>query len=270
MAVVDPKNKNKYILAILADSENSCKLKGVRDRITMQSKILRKLGWNTYQLWTVNYFNNPRREITKIKEYIATLTQKKVLSKKVIRDITSKYKVPYKAYPIKPMTKIGTDYVLDIVNEDKIKEKIRAFIDKESPVEYSYLMEKLMYMFNLPTSAKKAIATLQGYVAEYDTFKKEVGGKVFYVDKPVDTFRPSDAKVKREIYKIYPQEIICAVKCAIETNIGLDRAGVIKEVINLFAYGKKTKAVTDWIDKAIDMAIDERVLMVTVDGRLTT
>ena len=270
VAVVDPKNKHKYILAILADSENSCKLKGVRDRVMMQTKILRKLGWNTYQLWTVNYFNNPRREIQKIKDYIATLTQKKVLSKKAVRDTIAKYRVPYKAYPIKPMMRVGTDYVLDIVNEERIKEKIRAIIEKESPIELHCLMDKLTFMFNLPKSAKKAIATLQGYVAEFDTFKKEVAGKVFYVDKSVDTFRPSDAKVKRDIATIYPEEILAAVKCAIESNIGLDRDGVIKEVIALFAYGKKTKTVVDWIDNAIDIAIDDRQLMVTVDGKLST
>lgn len=270
VAVVDPKNKNRYILAILADSENSCKLKGVKDRVTMQTKILRKLGWNIYQLWTVNYYNNPRREIAKIKDYISTLTQKRVLSKKTIRDVQSRYRAPYKPFTVKAMTKPGTDFVLDIANEDKIKERIRAVIEKESPIEEHILFDKLLAMYNVPGTAKKAIAQLNEYVASFEGFAKQACGKVFYVDKPVETFRPSDAKTKRDITKIYPEEIIAAVKCAVESSIGMTRPAVVKEVINLFAYGKKTKAVTDWIERAIDLAIDEKQIMITVDGILTT
>ena len=270
VAVVDPKNKDKYILAIIADSENSVKLKGVKDRVSMQTKILRKLGWNIYQLWTVNYFNNPRREIAKIKDYIATLTQKRVLSKKVIRDTVAKYRVPYKAYPYKPMTRQGTDFVLDIANEEKIKERIRAVIDRESPVEGHYLFDKLLNMYNIPANAKRASAALAAFLADFDNFKKTVDGKVFYVDKPVDTFRPSDGKIKRDIAKVYPDEIIAAVKCAVESNIGLDKEAVVKEVINLFGYGKKTKSAADWINRAIENAVNEHVLMITVDGVLST
>jgi len=270
VAVVDPKNKNRYVLAILADSENSCKLRGVKDRVTMQTKILRKLGWNVYQLWTVNYYNNPRREINRIKDYVTALTQKKVLSKKVVKDVLSKYRVPYKSFTVKPLTKPGIDFVMDIANEDKIKERIRAVIDKESPIEEHYLMDKLTTMYNIPGTAKKAIAQLSEYVSAFDGFRKEVGGKAFYVDKPVETFRPSDEKIKRDITKIYPDEILAAVKCAIETNVGMTRDSVVKEVIALFGYGKKTKAVADWIDRAIENALDEKQLMITVDGVITT
>lgn len=270
VAVVDPKNKNRYVLAILADSENSCKLRGVKDRVTMQTKILRKLGWNVYQLWTVNYYNNPRREISKIKDYVTALTQKKVLSKKVVKDVLAKYRTPYKLFTVKPLAKPGTDFVLDIASEDKIKERIRAIIDKESPIEEKYLYEKLVAMYNIPGTAKKAIAQLTEYVAAFDGFRKEVGGKVFYVDKPVETFRPSDEKIKRDIAKIYPDEILAAVKCAIETNIGMTRDAVVKEVVALFGYGKKTKAVAEWIDKVIETALDEKQLMITVDGVITT
>lgn len=270
VAVVDPKNKNKYVLAILADSENTCKLKGVKDRVTMHTKLLRKLGWNIYQLWTINYYNNPRREITKIKDFIDTLTQKKELSKKVIKDVVAKYKAPYKSFSVKPMTKVGTDFVLDIANEDKIKERIRAIIDRESPIEYHYLLDKLTFIYNIPSTAKKAVLKLSEYIASFDSLKKETHNKVFYVDKPVEFFRPSDAKVKREISKIYPEELLMAIKCAIESNLNSTRTTVIKEVITLFNIAKKTKSATEWIDTVIEDALDSKQLMITVDGVLTT
>ena len=50
----------------------------------------------------------------------------------------------------------------------------------------------------------------------------------------------------------------------------MTRDSVVKEVIALFGYGKKTKAVADWIDRAIENALDEKQLMITVDGVITT
>lgn len=270
VAVVDPRNKDKYILAIICDSESSCKLKGVKDRVAMQTKILKKLGWNTYQLWTVNFFNNTRREIAKIKDYITTLTEKKVMSKKLVKDITNRYRATYKSYYCKPMLKAGADFVLNFVNEEKIKGKIRDIIETESPIESSLLLDKLLVLFNIPKTSKRAVATLNDYMNEFASFQQTYFGKTFYVDKAVETFRPCDVKTSRDLTKVHPAEIIAAAKCAVETRLNLERGDVVKEVIALFGTGKKTKAVTEWIEQCINMAIAENQLLVTVDDILTT
>ena len=269
VAVIDPRNKDKYILAIICDSESSCKLKGVKDRVAMQTKILKKLGWNTYQLWTVNFFNNTRREITRIKDHITTLTEKKVLSKKTVREITARYRAPYKSYYSKPMAKAGAEYVLNFVNEEKIENRIRDIIETESPIESSVLLDKLLLLYNVPKTAKRAVATLSQYTDEFASFKQEFFGKVFFTDKAVETFRPSDTRTQRDITRIHPEEIIAAARCAVETGLNMRRADVVKEVVNLFG-GKKTKAVTEWIEKCLDLAIAENRIMLTVDDIMTT
>lgn len=269
VAVVDPRNKDKYILAIICDSESSCKLKGVKDRVAMQTKILKKLGWNTYQLWTVNFFNNTRREITKIKDVITTLTEKKVLSKKTVREITARYRAPYKSYYCKPMAKAGADYVLNFVNEEKIEARIRDIIETESPIESSVLLDKLLVLYNVPKTAKRAVATLTQYTEEFASFRKEMFGKVFYADKPVETFRPSDTRTQRDLTKVHPDEIVAAARCAVETGLNMRRADVVKEIVSLFG-AKKTKAVTEWIEKCIDYGVSENRLMLTVDDMMTT
>ena len=269
VAVVDPRNKDKYILAVICDSESSCKLKGVKDRVAMQTKILKKLGWNTYQMWTVNFFNNTRREIAKIRDYITTLTEKKVLSKKTVREITSRYRAPYKSYYSKPMAKAGAEYVLNFANEEKIKNRIRDIIETESPIESSVLIDKLLLLYNVPKTAKRAVATLSQYAEEFASLREEVEGKVFFVDKPVETFRPSDTRTLRDLAKVHPDEVIAAARCAVETGLNLRRADVVKEIFNLFG-AKKTKAASDWIEKCLDIAFRENRLMLTVDDMVTS
>ena len=269
VAVIDPRNKDKYILAIICDSESSCKLKGVKDRVAMQTKILKKLGWNTYQLWTVNFFNNTRREIAKIRDAITTLTEKKVMSKKLVKEITARYRAAYKSYYCKPLLKAGAEYVLNFVNEEKITSRIRDIIETESPIESSVLLDKLLVMYNVPKTAKRAVATLTEYTEQFASMRQEFDGKVFYVDKPVETFRPADVKTARDLTKVHPDEIIAAAKCAAETRLNLERSEAVKEIIALFGTGKKTKAVAEWIEKCLDKAIAEGKILVTVDDVLS-
>lgn len=266
VAVVDPRDKDKYILAIIIDSENTAKIKSVKDRMTMQTRILKKLGWNTYNLWSINYFNNSKREINKIKEQIATLTEKKVVSKKTVREAYSKYKTNYKSYYIKPLAKSGPEYVLNFVNEEAILAKIRSVIEVESPVEMTYLLEKMEAGYCVPKTAKKAVAQLITYIEEFAGFRQEVGGKVYYVDKPVETYRPIDDRVPRDIKEIYPDEIIAAAKCAVEISINLRKDELVKEIFKVFNVAKRTKAAVEWVEQAVSTAIGRGDIIVTPDG----
>ena len=269
VAIVDPRNPDRYILAVLADSENDLKFKGVRDRVTMHSRILRRLGWNTYHVWCVNYFNNPKREIQRIKDAVSALAEKRALGKKAIRDIVAKYKEPYKAYAVKPAAKAsGADYVLNPASKDKIVEKIRAIIERESPIEQRTLLARLCAQFGVPATAKRAIAQLTAYTDTFVSFRKEVEDRVFFTDKPVETFRPSDAKNVRDIARIHPDEIFAAIKCALECGGKLSRDDAIKEAANLLG-GKKTKAALDWITFVLDGAIAEKRVIVNVEGMLS-
>ncbi|MDE7306570.1 MAG: DNA helicase, partial [Clostridia bacterium] len=71
VAVVDPKNKHNFILAVLCDGSNSF---SVKDRTVLQVQTLKRNNWNVVRLYAINFFNNPKREIKKIKDYLDKLT----------------------------------------------------------------------------------------------------------------------------------------------------------------------------------------------------
>ncbi|MDD4839885.1 MAG: DUF4011 domain-containing protein [Clostridia bacterium] len=270
VAVVDPRNKDKYILGIICDSDNSNAITSVRDRIAMHSKFLKKLGWNTYHLWVINYFNNPKREINKIKDLVSALTEKRVLSKKSVKETLSRYKRNYKSFYIKPMAKAGADYVTNFANEDAIIAKIRSVIETESPIEEQYLVDKLLTAYNVARNSKKGVAQIVSYLEQFTVYKQSFDDKVFYVTKPVDFFRPFDGKINRDMSKQFPDEIKIAARCAIESKLNLNRDEIVKEVYGLFNCPKKSKAASAWIDKAVETAISNNRLICTPDGILKT
>ena len=72
VAVTDPRNKGNFVLAILTDGTDKF---SVKDRSVMQVQALKRGNWNVYRLYTINFFNNPKREIKKIKELLDKLTR---------------------------------------------------------------------------------------------------------------------------------------------------------------------------------------------------
>ena len=79
VAVVNPADKNSFILAILTDGTVKFSIK---DRTVMQVEALKRGNWNVYRLYSINFFNNPGREIKKIKGLLGKLTQSSSLRRK--------------------------------------------------------------------------------------------------------------------------------------------------------------------------------------------
>ena len=75
VAVVDPKNKHRFILAVVCDGTNAF---SVKDRNLLQVLSLRRGNWNVVRVNSVSYFNNPKREIKRIKDVLDRLTGRQI------------------------------------------------------------------------------------------------------------------------------------------------------------------------------------------------
>ena len=75
VAVCDPNDPERYILAIVCDNDNPSKSKTVRDREIIQPDILNALGWNTLKVWSVDWFNDSNKVISNILDKISTVNQ---------------------------------------------------------------------------------------------------------------------------------------------------------------------------------------------------
>lgn len=58
IAVVDPKNPEKYLLGILCDGKNYYTTPTSRDREIVQPSVLKGLGWNIERIWSVDWLND--------------------------------------------------------------------------------------------------------------------------------------------------------------------------------------------------------------------
>ena len=123
VAVVDPKNKHNFILAILCDGESRF---SVKDRTVMQVQTLKRNNWNVIRLYSINFFNNPKREIKKIKEYLDKLCSGG-------KTVATSFKKPYRAAKLEEKA-VDAQYILSGEHDAEIIKAIKAVVSAEEPI----------------------------------------------------------------------------------------------------------------------------------------
>lgn len=269
VAVIDPRDPKKYILAIVCDGENENRIPSVSDRVAMSTRILKTLGWNVYHLWTINYLGNPRREIARIKEVVAALAGSGTHSKKSDRETLNKYRKTYRRVTLKPLARAGADYVLDENNSAAIANKAEAVIRAEGPVSENYVLARLGEVYSVPQTSKKARANLLRIVRSLTDFTRNYDDATWYAEADPTFFRPLDDKTERDIADVCPRELAVAVRCAVERNAPVVRAELVKAVALLMNCPRRTPKVVTAIDSAIDLAASCGLIIPTVDGKYT-
>lgn len=70
VAVVDPANKEHYLLGIICDGHNYYRLKTAHDREIVQPTVLRMLGWQLMHVWSVDWMLRPESILNTILEQL--------------------------------------------------------------------------------------------------------------------------------------------------------------------------------------------------------
>lgn len=68
LAIVDPRNSDRYCLGILCDGKNYYATPTTRDREVVQPSVLKGLEWQIVRVWSVDWLNNPYAVIDEIVE----------------------------------------------------------------------------------------------------------------------------------------------------------------------------------------------------------
>lgn len=70
IAVVNPYDENEYLLGVMLDGDSYRKAENTKDRELSQQSVLEGLGWSTYRIWTMDWWDNKDKEIKKLIAYV--------------------------------------------------------------------------------------------------------------------------------------------------------------------------------------------------------
>ncbi len=262
VGVLDPNNKHNFILAILCDGGANFSIK---DKYVMQTNILKRNNWNVIRLYAVNFFNNPKREIKKIKDYLDKLTSSS-------GGASGGYKRPYKV--AKPTVSAADAAALVSGNMDaELIKTIKAVVSAEEPISARFLVKRVLAQYGIAKFGARLESKINSLVPACAFKSKNLLGTThYYRNDRVCTFeryRVEDgAQVRTAESDFSPFDVISLVKAILIENVSMYRDELITAVASHFKT-RRTEKFASYVSSCIDEGCTMGMLIRSVSDRIS-
>ena len=248
VAVTDPKNKHKFILAEMCDGPNRF---SVKDRNVLQIQTLKRNNWNVTRVYSVNYYNNPKREIKKIKDLLDKLTG----ADKRGGTGLNRGKRPYKAASLDQRFENAT-FIASGENDAEIMSRLKAIVSAEEPISYDFLVRRCLSSLGVSKYGAKVDARMQALVALCGFKYERIFGAAYYrkTDKNTgfDRYRVETGEtLRRNETDFTPYEIIALIRGALEDKVALYMDEIMVIVCNLLRVTRPTDKFAVYVNNCV-------------------
>jgi hypothetical protein len=266
VAVVDPKDRKRFVLAIMCDTVNRYSIK---DRNVLQIQTLKRNNWNVIRIYAVNYYNNPKREIKKIKDLLDRLTG---ADKKGGAEL-NRGKKNYKLATLEPLYENAT-YVTSGENDKEIISRLKTIVSVEEPISYPFLIRRCLLSLGITKYGGKVESRMQALIALCGFKYERILGVEYYrkTDKCVgfDKYRVETAEPIRKYETDYtPYEIIAIVKGALEDKVALYMDEIQTIVASIFRIAKPTDKFVAFVNYCVTLGEGKGLFIRSVSDRIS-
>ena len=266
VAVIDPKNRQRFILAIMCDTQTRF---SVKDRNVLQIQTLKRNNWNVLRLFAVNYYNNPKREIKKIKDLLDKLTG---ADKKGGAEL-NRGKKAYKTATLEPRVE-NANFVTLGENDKEIIARLKSIVAVEEPISHSFLLKRCLGSLGITKYGAKVEARMQALIALCAFKYERVLGEIFYrkTDKTVgfDKYRVENGEpIRKSEYDYTPYEIIAIVRGALEDKVALYMDEIQTIISSIFKIARLTDKFAEYINDCVTLGEEKGLFVRSVSDRIS-
>ena len=266
LAVVDPKDRKRFILAVMCDTPSRYSIK---DRNVLQIQTLKRNNWNVIRVFSVNYYNNPKREIKKIKDLLDRLTG---VDKKGGAEL-NRSKKNYKCANLEQLYENAT-YVTSGENDKEILARLKAIVTAEEPISYPFLVKRCLASLGITKYGSKVESRMQALIALCGFKYERILGVEYYrkTDKCVsfDKYRVEITEpIRRQETDFTPYEVIAIVRGALEDKVALYMDEIQTIVASLFRIVKPTEKFAAFVNDCVTLGEERGLFIRSVSDRIS-
>ncbi len=273
IGVIDPENTENYILGILLDGSCYGNSKSTRDREIAQINVLNSLGWDIMRIWTMDWWDNSQKEISRILAKIADIKADKEEIKEEplpiieseeeeslteeaeepVNDEVNELVIPYTAFVGDNPTISGDDFVSGAY-DTAIIHTVLSVIDCEAPISHSLLTKRVINSFGIIRAGNRIHAHLEKIISAVGPVFTEENGQRFYFGEQGEypfIRTNNESKNKRDINDTSLCERINAICYILENQVSLKQTDLINEAAKLMGYTRITEDVNALFSEAI-------------------
>ncbi len=266
-AVVDPKNKKRFILAVMCDgatAAHSC----AKDRNILQIQTLKLNNWNVVRLFTINFINNPKREIKKIKDVLDRLTGED----KGSRDHLAKYRKNYR-YAKLEQKQCLSQYVTCGENDAEIAARLKAIAAAEEPLSTAFLMKRCLASLGVQKYGSKVEERMNGLIGLCGLKGEELCGRTYLrrTDKCLacDFYRVETEPVRRSEEDFTPYEAIALIKGLLENKVSLYMDELLALVCAEWKVNRPSDRFVAFIGDCVSLGVSRALFVRSVSDRIS-
>ena len=263
VGVLDPKNKRNFILAVLCDGSKNF---SVKDKYVMQVNTLKRNNWNVIRLYSVNFFNNPKREIKKIKDYLDRLTSSQ-------NNVSGNYRRAYRL--AKPtVTEADVTRILSGEMDAELIKTIKAVVAAEEPISEQFLIKRVLAQYGVTKYGVRLEGKITSLIPACAFKSTTLLGATHYYksDKAVifDRYRVEDENPVRQNENDYsPYDVIALLRAILLENVSLYRDELIASAVSQLKPSRNTEKFTNFISSCIDEGTGSGLFIRSVSDRIS-
>lgn len=263
VGVIDPKNRHNFILGVLCDGTTQF---SVKDRSVMQVQTLKRNNWNVYRLYAINFFNNPKREIKKIKDYLDRLTDGGKIT-------SANFKKPYRAAKL-DVKETDPSYILSGENDAEVMRVIKAVVAAEEPISVQFLMRRTLSAFGISKCGIKLESKLRSLIDKCGFACGEMLGTVYYfkTDKysSFDRYRVEEGTSLRSTDTDYtPYDVISLIKGILLSKVSVYADELIPAVLKELKVPRSSDKLTSFVLGCIDEGVKRGLFIRSISDKIS-
>jgi len=281
LAIRDPRENNRYVMAVECDGATYHHTKTARDRDVLRQEVLESQGWKIFRVWSTDWFRD-REEALKHLLFALEVCKKAPIEESVqatpmIQKVNNtqrlldndpgtenlqkvregKYKpgIPYRKYSS------FNRNLKELLNKNYTAQLARAIaniVEYESPIYFNVIIERLKEVYGV-TRAGANIQSNVNHALERATKWLNLikrNGFLYRNSVKIDEFRIPAQHVVRTLNQIAPEEIENAILYLVENQFGYARESIPKAIMEIFGIGKNRIENPEIIESAIDRLLD--------------
>ena len=285
IGIIDPESPDRYLLGLLCDGYNYVASHTAHDRDVTTPAVLSLLGWQTYNIWSVEWWDTPEhvlngiiREIERVKtkesaeELVDDFVDDDIEELEQVEDNVKENDITApnsnaKEYitgnlPIRfaDSAMFSQGYYTESVVED-----IRTILDAEAPISRRLLIKRLINNYGISRNGVRINTYLTEVFEDMDLVTSGTDDIFYWKDKEqLENFSSYRLASEREALDIAPEEVAQAIIQVLKEQFAIDEEGLISETARLFGYASVRDNVLASMKRGIKYALKNN--MIQLDG----
>ncbi len=265
VAVVDPKDEHHFILAIVCDATDKF---SVKDRNVLQIQTLKRSNWNVLRVNCVNYYNNPKRELKRIKDMLDKLTGAEKQSGAWLNKNARAY------CAVKQTGGEVAAFITSGVNDAEIVARLREIVATEEPISRTFLKTRCLATFGIVKSGARMSARLDSLIDGCGFRRERVLDRDYFykTEKAISIgkFRTENEPPLRKTEEDFtPFELVSFVKSALEERVSLYSDELISLMGAVFHIDRPSEKFVAFVRDCIAFGEQKGILVRSVSDRIT-